>query len=359
MSDLCFDDIDQNCDECYELTQEDCLPEVIQSGLTPAATYWLWCIAPDGNYYKDEITIAGDGSFTIDVDSGAYPTGLFNKYAGKFEFFLSTSQTDPTPTAFTISAVSYNCLIMEWTVNCCDNTYTPPTDCDKLLDTLSPSELNTCILPTYDFSDAVNVQPNVTAQQQTDLIAWLCTAEEQKNISSHLKTGQTTAYRTNDDGDLERGRESSFTVLSSNNPYGNTNRFCDTTGAQTYANDWVIDWAYADYVNQTVIGWYRVLQGTGSFSTAMALQPLTLGGFGACYVPNATEANSICNYEVNTVLNYAPFNITGNLWTSTTAPNNTANAKAITAAGLAQTAKSNTGVDFICMKIFNFSQLGL
>ena len=42
-----------------------------------------------------------------------------------------------------------------------------------------------------------------------------------------MKTGQTTSYRTGDDGDLEAGRATDFFTLASNNPFGNTNRFTD------------------------------------------------------------------------------------------------------------------------------------
>jgi hypothetical protein len=37
-----------------------------------------------------------------------------------------------------------------------------------------------------------------------------------------MKTGQTTSYRTGDDGDLEVGRNVDFFTLAENNPFGNT-----------------------------------------------------------------------------------------------------------------------------------------
>ena len=69
-----------------------------------------------------------------------------------------------------------------------------------------------------------------------------------------MKTGQTTSYRTGDDGDIEAGRATSFSVLSANNPFGNTNRFTDELGGTTYANNIVIDWS--TYNGTTVLGWY-------------------------------------------------------------------------------------------------------
>ena len=58
-----------------------------------------------------------------------------------------------------------------------------------------------------------------------------------------LKTGQSVSFRTGDDGDIEAGRATSFLTLASNNPFGNTNRFTDILGGQTYATAVVIDWS--------------------------------------------------------------------------------------------------------------------
>ena len=46
-------------------------------------------------------------------------------------------------------------------------------DCNTLLTELTEDTKNTCVLPTYDFSNPV-VQSNVSTQQQTDLSNWLC-----------------------------------------------------------------------------------------------------------------------------------------------------------------------------------------
>jgi hypothetical protein len=54
-----------------------------------------------------------------------------------------------------------------------------------------------------------------------------------RSTAQLMKTGQTTSYRTGDDGDLEAGRNVSFTTLAENNPFGNTNRFTDEIGGQT------------------------------------------------------------------------------------------------------------------------------
>ena len=70
-----------------------------------------------------------------------------------------------------------------------------------------------------------------------------------------LKTGQTTSYRTGDDGDLEKGRATDFFTLESNNPFSNTNRFTDELGGQDYTNNIIIDWT--TYEGSEVLGYYN------------------------------------------------------------------------------------------------------
>ena len=125
-----------------------------------------------------------------------------------------------------------------------------------------------------------------------------------------MKTGQTTSYRTGDDGDIEAGRLTSFTVLSSNNPFGNTNRFTDTLGGQTYSNNIIVDWS--TYDGSTVLAYYKG-DTSGRSWNAQIDQYLssTLGGLTGWRMFNAYEAMNIMNLErmTNYVYNYAPFNI--------------------------------------------------
>jgi hypothetical protein len=72
-----------------------------------------------------------------------------------------------------------------------------------------------------------------------------------------MKTGQTTSYRTGDDGDLQEGRDVDFFTLDYTNPFGNTNRFTDELGGQTYANNIVIDWSTYNDATGKVLGWDR------------------------------------------------------------------------------------------------------
>jgi hypothetical protein len=169
-----------------------------------------------------------------------------------------------------------------------------------------------------------------------------------RSTAQLMKTGQTTSYRTGDDGDLEAGRSVSFTVLAENNPFGNTNRFTDELGGSTYTNNIVIDWS--TYNGSTVLGWRRTLNGAFvNWNTAIdgalavSIAPFTTGW----RLPNVQELSSICVWDANWRFNYAPFNI-GNsftLWSSTTASSSTSNAVAYwtsIVAGISAQAKTTT-----------------
>ena len=140
-----------------------------------------------------------------------------------------------------------------------------------------------------------------------------------------MKTGQTTSYRTGDDGDLEAGRATDFFTLAVNNPFGNTNRFTDELGGTTYTNNIVIDWSTYDTVAGTVLGYYRITVNSGSSDTwnniidiclALSIGTFT-SGWRLC---NVYEYMNAMNMNIgNNALSYSPFNNSdgGNYHTST------------------------------------------
>jgi len=151
-----------------------------------------------------------------------------------------------------------------------------------------------------------------------------------RSTAQLMKTGQTTSYRTGDDGDLERGRNVSFTVLAENNPFGNTNRFTDELGGQTYTNNIVIDWS--TYDGSTVLGWRRTDNGVNiawnaaiDGALAVSIAPFTTGW----RLPNRIEILNIVNHENSTyALQHFPFNLSNSnaYWISTTQTTATSNA---------------------------------
>jgi hypothetical protein len=136
-----------------------------------------------------------------------------------------------------------------------------------------------------------------------------------------MKTAVTISTRTGDDGDIEAGRATSFLVLPSNNPFGNTNRFTDILGGSTYSNNWVIDWSTYNGIN--VLGYFRTPQTATNWNNAVTNSLGTFGTFSGCRLTNITELYNIINFQNGNgtylyLLQYAPFNITDILWSSTT-----------------------------------------
>jgi hypothetical protein len=139
-----------------------------------------------------------------------------------------------------------------------------------------------------------------------------------------LKSGQTTSYRTGDDGDIQAGRLVLFDQLPSNNPFGNNKRFTDEFGGFTYANNIVIDWS--TYNGLTVLGLSRINIATGftwdqaiDNCLAYSVSTFTTGW----RLPNMKEIFNLINYAniPGEFLLYSPINLSslGRLyWSSNT-----------------------------------------
>lgn len=177
-----------------------------------------------------------------------------------------------------------------------------------------------------------------------------------------IKTGQTTSITTGDDGNLQLGRLSGWLVLNCNNGFGNTNRFTDTAGGQTYSNGIIVDWENRRfwYDPATTDTW------SNHISTANAL---SVGGFSSgWHMPNLREQFSVMAFSGSDVgsapLNYAPFNISGTgqrYWTSTQAAggnrvtllNNTNSTTMMSGTGAA------SSIYCLYCRVFTFADLGL
>jgi hypothetical protein len=179
-----------------------------------------------------------------------------------------------------------------------------------------------------------------------------------------LKSGQTTSYRTGDDGDLEAGRATSFSVLSANNPFGNTNRFTDELGGTTYTNNIVIDWS--TYDGTTVLGISRVEIATGQTWNQAVDNSLSysVGSFTSGWrLPNMKEIFNLVNYA-NTpenFLNYSPLNLNSSgrvYWSSNSNVGSSTSAYFFSNVGMTgQTAKT-TSVAFTYFPVRTFTVTG-
>jgi hypothetical protein len=176
------------------------------------------------------------------------------------------------------------------------------------------------------------------------------------------KTGQTTSYRTGDDGDIEAGRKVDFTTLKANNPFGNTNRFTDELGTQVYANDIVIDWS--TYDGSEVLGYYRVwvLGATSNWDgTVDACLAHSVGTFTSGWrCPNARELANIIDYSQSIALNYAPFNISigYQATSSTTRASNTNQAFVLSLSGSNLSGGNKTNLGQRTLPVRNFTVTG-
>jgi hypothetical protein len=146
-----------------------------------------------------------------------------------------------------------------------------------------------------------------------------------------MRTGATTSYRTGDDADTSsEGRATDFFTLAENNPFGNTDRFTDELGTQTYADDIVIDWS--TYNGATVLGYYRIRGTYSDVSWNDAIDNsllFTKGTYTTGWrLPNIKELYSLTNLGLSFPFSYFPLNFTGDalFWSSTTYPASTSSA---------------------------------
>lgn len=177
-------------------------------------------------------------------------------------------------------------------------------------------------------------------------------------------SGQSTSYRTGDEGDLYGTSWFSYappvypthyarlganrTTLASNNIHGNTNRFTDRSGGQTYSDDIVQD-------HLTGIEWYRVLQTAATWNDAIdGAEALSVGGNTDWHLPPSRVLDIIANDAAGSgtgSLTFAPFNISSsNYWTGSTYGITTTSAWRMTSHAFSAAAKTSTNPWIACRR---------
>ncbi len=197
----------------------------------------------------------------------------------------------------------------------------------------------------------------------SDLYIKARAAAVNRSTATLMKSGQTTSYRTGDDGDIEAGRATNFTTLLENNPFGNTNRFTSELGTQTYTNNIVIDWS--TYNGTTVLGLSRAAIATGNtwnqaIDNCLAF---SIGTFTSGWrLPNMKEIYNFVNFanDPSFFLNYSPLNLssTGRVyWSSNTNVSASTSAYFFNNVGMTgQSAKtSSTAYTYFPVRTFNVS----
>lgn len=152
-----------------------------------------------------------------------------------------------------------------------------------------------------------------------------------------MKTGQTVSYKTGDDGDIEAGRATDFFTLASDNPFGNTNRFTDYLGGQSYSIGVLVDWS--TYDGSTVLGYSGAYNSNTTNVTwedcITAANGHSEGSYTSGWrMPNIKEYLNVHNFSVYLGLAYSQWynNSFGGVWarypqwTSTTNALTTGNA---------------------------------
>jgi len=163
--------------------------------------------------------------------------------------------------------------------------------------------------------------------------------------AKRIKTGQTTSYSTADDGATQRGRDTNFLTLASNNPFGTTSRFTNKSGGTTYPSIKVTyDWS--TYDGSTVLAYYF---GDMSSTRALATQMTqytssTFDGLTGWYLTNFQEMTNIMNASLwnNYMLNYPPFSTTLRYFWISSQPSGTTGVATDLAASAAFTSTSKT-----------------
>jgi len=192
-----------------------------------------------------------------------------------------------------------------------------PGDCEP-----STFEINGVEVGTAASGGSLEILVKQDGSQVGSLISgeWIIPSPTPMQGAMPLKTGQTTSYQTGDDAFLQKGRLTNFTTLDFNNVFGNTTRFTDELGGQTYTNKIVIDHATKVCDSNEHLAFYF-----GDAATTRTHAQAVTWGLGVSvgiytsgwFLSNINQLLFICNFGVATGwMNYAPFFQNLGLWSS-------------------------------------------
>lgn len=181
------------------------------------------------------------------------------------------------------------------------------------------------------------------------------------NLIKPRNTGQTTSYFSRDSADRLPGTGVDFFTLDCLNLFGvNSDRFTDTLGGTSYADDIIVDhkWPYMIY---------RIPQGTVSdWDTGMSnANAMSIGGFTDWFIPDEAEIQLWKYNDQADMYNWPPLNIAAsphaNLWTGSTVRQLTTNAYRVTPVNgdLIGISKGTAGIYYFVVRKYVPADLGL
>lgn len=181
-------------------------------------------------------------------------------------------------------------------------------------------------------------------------------------LSEAMWSGQTQAYTVGDEATFWAALHyrsvihpyplqvaqlgNTWTTLLSLNKWGDHRRFTDRLGTEVYADSIIHDHLYDMW-------WYRPsTMLTGSFNVAVpAAQALVVNGFSGWFLAPYPLLKSISNHGGGALLNYAPYNVTGQIVSSSTIPLQTGNCYHLfTTGAFSAVAKSTTQSYLVCRR---------
>jgi hypothetical protein len=295
--------------------------------------------------------VAPDATSNINKSSGALiqavsvPSGgVANTNIADSVITLNNTAATTLSTTNVLATDAATIVAPDGDVNNSDNTYTSSVASGGVL-SLPDSQINVNSVDVGNVVSVKTIDVNVTdgvdpvTPDAVTLVGNTLTIEVpsappavNRSTATVPMTGQTVVYRTGDDADLKAsiGRPTDFLTLDAAPLHNDgtatinttTNRFTDTLGGSTYANDIVLDWS--TWNGSTLNGWYKedfvtLVVETWNNAIDNALS-LNVGGFATWRIPNVKELVNIMSYNLGSVFNYVPFNNTSLtvVWSSTT-----------------------------------------
>lgn len=267
-------------------------------------------------------TIASGGIYSYTTDVFTYTiknTALTSLYSGNVTANLDVTITDSTAV---IKNTLGTTLITESILAQSSEVITAPNgtakNSDNTYSVAVPSGA-TVTMSDISFTDSNGVTTSVPSNK--NITAALCSPSIPSFATKKLfKTMTTVSWRTDDDGNLERGLDF-FTIDAINGTGtaidGNTTRFLGTANTAVFTNGIIIDWS--TFNGGTVLGIYKFDSSVTDYvSQETAVNALNTSGFTGWKIANAREVLHFAQLKGSGAFSWSPLSYptSGSLYSS-------------------------------------------